>query len=267
MKCTKLAEGLEKLAPLSYACSWDNPGLLAGRGEKEIKKILIALDATDEAVDLAEKEGCDLLLTHHPLIFGSIKRVSDQDMVGRRLVKLIKADINCYCMHTNFDIAPGCMADLAGDMLGLTNRVPLERTGIDEITGRPCGIGVCGDLEREMDLKELALTVKERFGLPFINVYGAGQCTGKVSRVGICPGSGRGMAGHALALGARVLVTGDIGHHEGIDAAAENLAVIDAGHYGLEHVFTDFMERYIREHIDGELIIRQAPVSYPVTAW
>lgn len=267
MKCTELMECLEKLAPLSYACSWDNPGLLAGRGEKEISKILIALDATDEAVDMAEREGCDLLLTHHPLIFNPIKKVSDQDMTGRRLVRLIRADINCYSMHTNFDIAPGCMADLAGDMLGLANRVPLEKTGTDERTGKSYGIGLCGDLERDMDLKELALTVKERFGLPFVNVYGAGQCTGMVRKISICPGSGRGMAGRALALGARVLITGDIGHHEGIDAAAENLAVMDAGHYGLEHIFTDFMERYIRERIDGKLIIKKAPVSYPVTAW
>ena len=119
MKCSEWMEKLEKLAPKSLACEWDNPGLLAGRAEKEVKKVLIALDATDDVVDLAVKEQVDFLITHHPLIFHSIKKVNDQDFIGRRLIKLIQADISMYAMHTNFDIAPRCMADLAAEKLGL----------------------------------------------------------------------------------------------------------------------------------------------------
>lgn len=267
MKCTELIRRLEQLAPLSCACSWDNPGLLTGRGDKEVSKILIALDATDEVVEMAAGEGVDFLLTHHPLIFTPVKKINDQDFIGRRLVKLIQADVSCYAMHTNFDSAPGCMADLAGDLLGLGDRRPLEVTGEDETTGKPYGIGVCGNLERAADVKELALMVKERFGLPFVTVFGAEKCFGPISRIAVCPGSGRGMSGNALALGAQVLVTGDIGHHDGIDAAAQGLAVIDGGHYGLERVFMDFMEDYIREHIDSGLTIQKAPVAFPVTAW
>ena len=85
MKCSEWMEKLEKLAPKSLACEWDNPGLLAGRAEKEVKKVLIALDATDDVVDLAVKEQVDLLITHHPLIFHSMKKVNDQDFIGRRL--------------------------------------------------------------------------------------------------------------------------------------------------------------------------------------
>lgn len=126
MKCSEWMEKLEKLAPKSLACEWDNPGLLAGRAEKEVKKVLIALDATDDVVDLAVKEQVDLLITHHPLIFHSMKKVNDQDFIGRRLIKLIQADISMYAMHTNFDIAPGCMADLAAEKLGLVECGPLE---------------------------------------------------------------------------------------------------------------------------------------------
>ena len=107
MKCRELINRLERLAPLSYACSWDNPGFLAGRGDKEVSRVLVALDATDEVVETAVNEGCDFLLTHHPLVFGSIKKVNDQDFIGRRLVRLIQADISYYAMHTNFDCAPG----------------------------------------------------------------------------------------------------------------------------------------------------------------
>ena len=126
MKCSEWMEKLEILAPKSLACEWDNPGLLAGRAEKEVKKVLIALDATDDVVDLAVKEQVDLLITHHPLIFHSMKKVNDQDFIGRRLIKLIQADISMYAMHTNFDIAPGCMADLAAEKLGLAECEPLE---------------------------------------------------------------------------------------------------------------------------------------------
>ena len=129
MKVNEWRSKLERLAPLSYSCQWDNPGLLAGRGEKEVSKILIALDATDEVVDLAETKKADLLLTHHPLIFKPVKTVNDQDFIGRRLIKMIQADISCYAMHTNFDIAPGGMGDLAAEKLGLLDSIPLEVTG------------------------------------------------------------------------------------------------------------------------------------------
>lgn len=263
MRCGEIISRLDKLAPESCACSWDNPGLLAGRAEKEVSKILIALDATDEVVETAVREGCGLLLTHHPLIFQPVKKINDQDFIGRRLVKLIQADVSYYAMHTNFDAAPGCMADLAAERMGLKNTVPLEILGQWPDTGRPYGIGVCGELEEPLTLEETALLVKERFGLPFVNVYGKEQLRGKISRAAICPGSGKGMAGDALALGAQVLITGDIGHHDGIDAVAQGLGIIDGGHYGLEHIFMDFMKSYIRENIDPTLTVIMAPPAYP----
>lgn len=266
MKCRELINRLERLAPLSYACSWDNPGFLAGRGDKEVSRVLVALDATDEVVETAVNEGCHFLLTHHPLVFGSIKKVNDQDFIGRRLVRLIQADISYYAMHTNFDCAPGCMGDAAGKRLGLSDTQPLEKMGEDVNTRMPYGIGVCGNLKKAVSLKELALTVKERFGLPFVNIYGAKECDGPISRVALCPGSGKGMSGHALSLGAQVLITGDVGHHDGIDAVAQGLFVIDGGHYGLEHLFMDFMETYIREQVDRDLVVIKAPEAFPVTA-
>ena len=99
MKCSEVIEILGKLAPESCACDWDNPGLLAGRSDKEVKKIYIALDATDQVVDAAIKAGADMLLTHHPLIFKAIKKVNDQNFITRRLVKLIQADISYYAMQ------------------------------------------------------------------------------------------------------------------------------------------------------------------------
>ena len=139
MLCRELIEKLEELAPKSLACDWDNPGFLAGRGDKEIKKVLVALDATDRVVEQAVREQADLLLTHHPLIFRALKQVNDTNFISRRIVTLLQADISYFAMHTNFDAAPGCMADLAAKRLGIRDGYPLEVTG--EVSGVPVGIG------------------------------------------------------------------------------------------------------------------------------
>ena len=170
MKCSDWMEKLEKLAPKSLACEWDNPGLLAGRAEKEVEKVLIALDDTDDVVDLAVKEQVDLLITHHPLILHSMKKVNDQDFIGRRLIKLIQADISMYAMHTNFDIAPGCMADLAAERLGFVAPQALEE--MFEEDGETKGIGKIGNLAQEMTLASCAQCVKKAFEIPAVKVFG-----------------------------------------------------------------------------------------------
>lgn len=261
MKCSEWMEKLEKLAPKSLACEWDNPGLLAGRAEKEVKKVLIALDATDDVVDLAVKEQVDLLITHHPLIFHSMKKVNDQDFIGRRLIKLIQADISMYAMHTNFDIAPGCMADLASEKIGLNAEAPLEITVQNEHGA--CGIGKIGELPRAMTLEQIAQQVKTAFDLPFVTVYGSQKITGDIQRVAISPGAGGSMVQIAIAQGAEVLITGDIGHHDGIDAVACGMAIIDAGHYGLEHIFIPFVEAYLKKTFSDQISVIQADPAFP----
>lgn len=261
MQCREIMTRLDELAPRAYACEWDNPGFLAGRQEKEIRKVLVALDATDEVVAQATQVGADLLLTHHPLIFKPLKQVNDTNFISRRIVRLIQADICYFAMHTNFDIAPGCMADLAAEKLGLIPEGPLEVTG--EAGGSPVGIGKIGTLPEPMGVEALGRKVKEAFGLPFVTVYGMGQVEGPVSRVAISPGAGGSMIGYGIEKRAQVLVTGDIGHHGGIDAAANHMAVIDAGHYGLEHIFIPFMAEYLRRSVDGSLEVVTAEPAFP----
>lgn len=262
MRCKELMEKLEALAPVSYACEWDNPGFLVGRADKEIRRIQVALDATDEQVDQAIGTGTDLLLTHHPLIFKPLKKVNDEDFISRRILRLIQADICYVAMHTNFDIAPGCMADLAAERLGLRAEAPLQVTG--EYEGKPVGIGKIGILERAMTVEKLAKLVKERFDLPFVTVYGLEWVTEPVMRVAVSPGAGGSMIRHGLACGVQVLITGDIGHHEGIDAAACGMAVIDAGHYGLEHIFMPFMKEYLQRVTMGTVEIATEVIRLPV---
>lgn len=273
MKCRELTAILEKIAPLQCACDWDNVGLLAGRSGKNIKKVYIALDATDDVIEEAIRWGADLLLTHHPLIFKPLKKVNDEDFIARRVLKLIQNDLCYYAMHTNFDCAPGCMADAAADRLGLMGLGVLEEEGRlyrESCSGGSCGqeevpygIGKTGYLRKEMTVRELALLVKEQFGLPFVTIYGENAIDKKVRFIAISPGSGKSLLRPAMEAGVQVLITGDMGHHEGLDAAAEGMALIDAGHYGLEYLFQDFMENYLKEKTGSCLEIRKALVQFP----
>lgn len=247
MECREILQKICEIADVSYACGWDNVGLLAGRRDKQVSRVTVALDADDRAVDQAIANGSDLLVTHHPMMFAPMKRITDETLVGRRLLKLLSHDICVISMHTNFDIAPGCMGDLAADRLGLTKRSPLEVTGEGE--KGPYGIGVVGTpAQGSVPVEQLCLQVKEAFDLDGVQLY-APENMGPVTRIAMCPGSGKDEIGHALAAGAQVLITGDITYHYATDAVAEGLAIIDAGHYGLEHVFIPFMASYLKEQM------------------
>ena len=258
MRCADVIRKLEELSPLAYAESWDNPGLLAGRTDKEIKRIYIAVDATTEAIAEAESVGADMLLTHHPLIFKGIKKVNSEDFIGRRILTLLQDDMCYYAMHTNFDVMG--MADAAADELKLQNREVLDITFEDDIAKE--GFGRLGDLPYPMTVDECAAYVKERFHLQAVKVFGQGSQ--QLVRAAISPGSGKSMIAPALGKGADVLITGDIDHHEGIDAVEQGMAVIDAGHYGVEHIFIEDMKNYLQEAFPQTAVI-SAAIHHPFT--
>lgn len=243
MKCEEIIESLECLSPSSFAESWDNVGLLTGRRDKEVNKVCIALDATDEVIEEAVRVGADMLLTHHPLIFSPLKKIDADDFIGRRIIKLIQNDISYYAMHTNFDIMG--MADAAADEIGLKERKVLEVTYEDDISKE--GIGRYGRLGQVMTLEECASFVKQVFKLENVKIYGEPNTA--VEWAAVSPGSGKSMIKPAVLMGAEVLITGDIEHHEGLDAMAQGLSIIDAGHYGLEKIFIPYMKEYIRREL------------------
>ena len=113
MKCQDIMSALEELSPVSYAEDWDNVGLIVGRRDKEVRKIYIAVDPTDEVIQKAVEVSADMIITHHPLIFKGIKKVNSENFISRRVLRLARHDISYYAMHTNFDIMG--MADAAAD--------------------------------------------------------------------------------------------------------------------------------------------------------
>lgn len=257
MLCRDIITKIEASYPAECAMEWDNVGLLAGRDDKEVRRIYVAVDATDEVIAQAKESGADMLITHHPLIFGAVKRVNNQDFIGKRILELIRSDISYYAMHTNYDVRG--MARLSCEKLGIGSGEPLEVTGVGEDGGEE-GIGRIVTLDGSISLGECCELVKRSFDLDAVRVFG--ELDRGIRKLAICPGSGKSVTGISLAKGADVLITGDIGHHEGIDAWAQGMAVIDAGHYGIEHIFIQDMGDYLRRELCG-VEVKEAPVKHP----
>ena len=231
-----LIDEIEKQYPKDMACEWDHVGLEAGFSDSEIGAVYVTLDATSEAIEEAKRLGANLIVAHHPMIFDPIYYASDADFVGKRVWELAKAGIALYVMHTNFDRT--AMAVTAAALLGLSDPAAIDEEGL----------GYCGETKCP-DIRSFAENVKEVFALPHVRVYGDPDM--KIRAAAVVPGSGKSMVEEAIASGADVLVTGDIDHHSGIDALEKGIALIDAGHYGIEHIFVEYMAGELRKMFLG----------------
>lgn len=258
MLCSDIIKIIETVYPTYAACEWDNVGLLVGNSVKEIKSIYVALDATDEIIQTVIEQKIDMLITHHPLIYSPLQRITNEHFIERRVLSLIQHDIAYYAMHTNYDVLG--MADLASGMIGMINPDVLEVTKEVGMYKKPEGIGRIGTLKDDISLKSCCEMVKESFQLEHVKVFG--DLNQIMKRVAISPGSGKSMIDISVSKGADVLITGDIDHHSGIDAVARGMAIIDAGHYGLEHIFIRNMVLFLQRNF-AELQIESASISHP----
>lgn len=228
----------ETFAPLSSAMEFDNVGLLIGSGNTEINKAVVALDITDEVIDEAVRNSAQLIISHHPVIFSPLKSIPESSVV----YKLIQNNLSTLCLHTNLDLSPEfgvntCLAEAVG----------VKNAGF--IEGECLYIGV---LENEVTNKQFAEKVKQA-----LNCGGLRYTLGEkmIKRVAICSGSGGDLAPLAKAHGADVLLTGEIKHHEILEANRLGIAVIDAGHFKTEDiVITPFTQKLSREFPDVEFI-------------
>ena len=211
MNVAEFLHRVEEEIPKNLALDWDNVGLLVGDENRQVTKVYLALDATDEVIEHAIASGADLLLTHHPLIFSGMKQVVQQDFIGRRIIKLIEHKISYVAMHTNFDVQ--VMGEIAGRQLGLSHMEVLDVTIADKDKAK--GIGCVADVTAPITLCDLAKKCKSRFDISSVKVFGDGQT--ELKRIAISPGAGKSEVEVALTSGADVLITGDIDHHTGID--------------------------------------------------
>ncbi|WP_310604991.1 Nif3-like dinuclear metal center hexameric protein [Anaerosporobacter sp.] len=234
MKCKELIKRLETIAPIRYAEKWDNVGLIVGDEEQEVHKIIIALDPSTEVIEQAIEQQCDMIITHHPLIFSPMKKITNNDFIGKRILRMMNHSIAYYAMHTNMDIS--IMADESAKMIGIKDMIPLEVLDASTLEN---GIGRFGRLAKTMTLLELAEEVKKQFHLEDVRVVG--DLSKEIRMVAISTGSGEDYVGNAIEMNADVLITGDIRHHKALDALERNLTIIDAGHYGTERFMVEWL--------------------------
>ncbi len=234
---------IEAIAPPHMMESWDNVGLLCGRKEKAVKKILVALDPFRTVIDEAIELGADLIVTHHPLIFGGeLKAVNENTETGRCLLTLMENGIAAINAHTNLDLAPGGVNDVLAAVLGLEAITVLDPTGTDA-GGRPYGLIRAGQVE-EQPLEQFLSTVKERLGCERLRYVNGGN---PVRRVCVGGGSCAGYIHEAARHGCDTFVTADVKYNQFRTAYELGVNLIDAGHFHTENPTMPIVAGKLRE--------------------
>ena len=238
MKVKDIIKVIEGFAPLSIQEGWDNSGLCVGSPEDDVNSVLLALDCTPALVDEAVSCGADMIVTHHPLIFSGLKKISPDDMTGAAVIKAIKAGISIYSAHTNADKV------LAGVSGAMAARLFLENVQILADEGDGVGLGVIGDLPQPMTAEQAVALVKERFSLKVVKT--SRPVEGLISRVAMCGGSGGSLIGAAQKSGAQLYISGDISYHNYF--TREGFMLMDIGHYESEIDIVDILFSLIKKN-------------------
>lgn len=247
IKCNDIAQYIENLAPCHLACDWDNVGLLVGDKDKEIKKVLIALDNDERVTDEAISLSADMIISHHPIMFSPINRLTEDNHEQRMLRRLCENGICHYAAHTNMDCALGGLNDYLASKLGIEDVSVIE----ENVDG--AGFGRMGNVA-ETTLSAMIELCEEKLSLDSVRYVG--EPDRKIHKVAVNSGSGSDIIGKCAELGIDLLVTGDLKYTPARDAYDLGIAVIDAGHYGTEVIFTEFMKDYLeKKFTDVEFVI------------
>ena len=237
-----IERALFALAPRHYAEEWDNVGLLCGRREKEVRRVLVALDPFLSVCREAAEIGADMIVTHHPLIFRAPLSVTDGDGVGRCLLFLAQHDIAAANAHTNLDHAPGGVNDRLAQVMELQHVTVLAPRGTDE-QGREWGLLRAGETTVQ-SLTDFAAFVKDRLHCPGLRYVDGGK---SVHKVAVGGGSCGEEAETALRAGCDTLVTADVKYNQFQNAVDCGLNLIDAGHFETENPVCDVLTSYLQK--------------------
>lgn len=242
MNTIKLLRNLAKRFPKSIKTPGDYVGLMTGKLPEEVNTILLCLDFDDIVYDkiVKMKKKPDLILTHHPFIYGTRYRVLKRSEIKRSLVERIDAmGIPVYSMHTNFDSGKGGMNDALAEALGLENIHPLET----------CSMARGGELPKAMEIHEFAKYATERLDLDYSHLVHGGKS--KIKSVAIIGGGGSYKYVNAMLEGYDIYISGDAPHHIRRDVIACKYNYLDVSHE-VEKIFMKQMDKLLKE-IDSKL--------------
>lgn len=227
---------LDEVAPISLKMDFDNVGHLVGSKESAVTRVMLALDITDAVIDEAVSERVQLIVSHHPLFFG-LKNVVDDDLIGRKIIKLIKNNISAVCMHTNLDAAEGGVNTCLAKAAGITAPIPLY--------DKPDNIGYYGELEVPMNFNEYLQFIKTAINTNGLRYVSSGEM---VRRVAVLGGSGGDDLERAVELGCDTFITADLKYHKFIQAKEYGINLIDGDHFCTENVVIPALENRIIEN-------------------
>ncbi len=246
MKIKQVLNALEKFAPLPLQESWDNAGLQVGLTEADVSGVLLCLDVTEAVMDEALAEGCNLIVSHHPLLFHGIKQLTDGNMVNRCVIKAVKHDIAVVSMHTNMDNARNGVNWKIAEHMGLRNVRFMACKAVAENV--EAGSGVVGELASAMAAADFISMVKERFGVK------CAMCNELLERpvrkVAICGGAGDFLLDTAVEEGADAFVTGEMHYHQYF-GYGQRIQICVTGHYESEQFTTEVFRDIIKSECPG----------------
>ncbi len=240
MKIREVVDTLERFAPLPLQESYDNAGLQIGITEAEVSGVLLCLDVTEAVVDEALRRGCNLIVSHHPLIFRRLAHVTGDTYVERCVAKSIKNDIAIVSMHTNLDSAQGGVNHKIAEKMGLHQLAGIG--GIKCVDGVNGSSGIIGTLAEPMAADDFIVMLKRTFHVECVQANRPLQRP--ISRVAVCGGAGSFLLDDAISAGADAFVTGEMHYHEffGHD---DELQIAVIGHYQSEQFTAEVLRSVI----------------------
>lgn len=237
--CGDILAAVGAAAPLSLQESWDNSGVQTGDTAAPCTGVLLALDPTETVVAEAISRGCNLLLTHHPLLFRGLKSITGSTPVERAVIAAIRGGVTVASWHTALDSAP------EGVSVEMARRIGARVISVLAPDTEACtGLGVIAEFDNQLDPAVFIARVKEAFGShPF-------RCSSvsdkPIKRVALCGGSGGEFIPAAVAAGAQAYVTADVRYHDFVDRG-QDIFIVDIGHFESESCAKDIFYRVITE--------------------
>jgi len=239
-KVNDVYEFIKSIAPEEMALETDNVGFLVGSGDAAVSGILVCLDITGDVITEALEIGAELIVAHHPLFF-SLKTVTDTDITGKKVVRLLAGGISAICMHTNLDAARGGVNDALAIAVGIADEDKEAEPLSDKVklpSGEIVSLGRVGFLKEPCCITEYLGTLKKALGVNGLRYYDAGK---DVYKIAISSGSGGGEWENAIKSGCDTFITADIKYHMFLDAKELGINIIDGGHFSTENLVTEVL--------------------------
>jgi dinuclear metal center YbgI/SA1388 family protein len=263
MIAAEIIKILEKVAPPSLQEPYDNSGLLTGQHQMEVSGVMVSLDMTEEVIDEAIERGCQMVISHHPIIFRGLKRINGYTYVERVVIKAIRHGIGLYAIHTNLDnVLYQGVNEQIGKKLGLSDmHIMIPKNESNAWQGMDVGTGIVGFLEKPMPvidflhlLKSVMITNCIRF---------AGPDEKQVHKVAICGGSGSSFLPAAISSNADAYVSADFKYHEFFDAE-DKILIADIGHFESEQFTIELLYTILRNNFPNFAVHKTSVLTNPI---